>query len=65
MIKLDTCTNCGVRVIPSRMADHWMIAKHYSANLPARSVRFLLDTPADAARFADAVEMEIARQRAV
>ena len=34
MIKLDTCTNCGARVLPSRMADHWIIARHGSKNLP-------------------------------
>lgn len=35
MIKLDKCSKCGARVLPSRMADHWMIAQHYSPNLPA------------------------------
>ena len=35
MIKLETCTNCGARVRPSRMADHWIIARHGSKNLPA------------------------------
>ena len=33
--KMETCSNCGAKVLPARMADHWMIAQHYSANLPS------------------------------
>ena len=37
-MKLHTCTfeGCSARVIPSRMADHWVIAQHYTPNLPAK-----------------------------
>lgn len=39
----ETCGKCGISVLASRMADHWIIAQHYSANVPAVSVRFPLD----------------------
>lgn len=46
MIKLDTCEfkGCGRMVRPDAMADHWLIARHYSPNLPAQRVA-LADAP--------------------
>ena len=41
--KMETCSKCYRLVLPSRMADHWIIAQHYSVNIPAVRVSFPLD----------------------
>lgn len=41
----ERCKKCARLVLTARMADHYIISLHYAANLPARSVRFILDTP--------------------
>ncbi len=35
MKNFETCKNCGASVLASRMADHWLIARHHSRSLPA------------------------------
>ena len=41
-VKTNTCSKCSARVLPSRMADHWIIQGHAS-NAGAVSVSFPLD----------------------
>lgn len=30
-----SCSKCGTLVLADRMADHWIIERHYSTTLPA------------------------------
>ena len=46
--KMTTCNKCAARVLPSRMADHWIIAGHHS-KAGATRVSFPLNS-ADAMR---------------
>lgn len=45
MERLERCTfnGCNATVRAVAMPDHWVIAQHYSPNLPARSVRYFID----------------------
>lgn len=38
MVTLIRCTFCRVMVRPDAMADHWIIARHYSETLPATRI---------------------------
>lgn len=43
--KYERCEKCNELVLASRMADHWVIARHYSVNLPAVSFPSESDRP--------------------